>query len=152
MTIFIQGYEVLIDEEDFDRVTQYKWGRLSGRKEPIYFCRHVRKYGIRKLIMLHKLIMNAPEEYEVDHKNLNTLDNRKSNLRICTHAENCRNRKGIHNTSGYKGVSRKGLQWSARITVNRKTVFLGCFKTPESAYVAYCEAAKKYHGEFRRAN
>jgi hypothetical protein len=150
MVINIANLDVLIDDEDHDRIKEYKWSRLCGNKPPFYFCRNVRKSGTRKIILLHKFIMDAPDNLEVDHKNLNTLDNRKSNLRICTHAENCRNRKGISNSTGYKGVSRKGIKYRARITKNRKIIFLGDFDTPEKAYAAYCNATIKYHEEFRR--
>jgi len=150
MIINIAGLDILIDDEDYDRIKKYRWYRLCGNKPPFYFCRNVRKSGNRKIILLHKFIMDAQDNLEVDHKNSNTLDNRKSNLRICTHAENCRNRKGITNSTGYKGVSRKGMKYRARITKNRETIFLGDFDTPEEAYKAYCKASKKYHGEFGR--
>jgi hypothetical protein len=150
MTINIQGYEVLIDDEDFERIKKFSWHRTSGNRPPIYFCRTKRYGGVRKTIMLHKFIMNAPENMEVDHRDLNTLDNRKSNLRICTHAENCKNRRGVHNSTGYKGVIKYGLKWRARITKNRKTILVGDFGTPEAAYAAYCKASIKYHGEFGR--
>ena len=89
----------------------------------------------------------------VDHINGNPLDNRRTNLRVCTNAENMRNRgKNKNNTSGFKGVTyfKFAKLWKAQIKVDRKGVFLGYFKTPEAAHQAYCEAAAKYHGDFAK--
>jgi len=104
---------------------------------------------------LHRIIMCAPEGMEVDHKNLNKLDNRRQNLRICSHSGNMMNRvKQNNNTSGYKGVCadkrRKKKPYKARITANKKTFCLGGFKKPDEAGAAYAKAAKRYHGKFAR--
>jgi len=103
---------------------------------------------------LHRLIADCPEGMMVDHINGNTLDNRRSNLRVCTHAENMRNRK-IHknNKSGFKGVylDRITGKWKAQIRNNRKRFYLGSYETPEEASKAYLDAAERLHGEFFRA-
>src|ERR1043165_3940616 len=90
------------------------------------------------------------EKHElVDHIDGNGLNNRRSNLRLATYAQSSMNRgRNIKNSSGYKGVDLKDGKWRAEIQVSRKKVYLGRFSTPEEAYAAYCEAAKKYHGEF----
>lgn len=90
---------------------------------------------------------------QVDHINGNRSDNRLSNLRIANHAQNCQNSKlRKDNQSGIKGVSyRKDRnKWRARIRKDGKQILIGEFKTAEQAQVAYCEAAKKYFGEFAR--
>ena len=91
---------------------------------------------------------------DIDHKNRNGLDNRWDNLREATHNQNMHNKK-IHknNVTGYKGVSyvKKGNRYKASIKVNFKTVYLGCFKTPEEAHAVYCKAAEELHQEFARA-
>jgi len=149
MTINIAGYDVLIDKEDLDKIVDINWTVLKA-SDKIYF----RKFcHTKKTILLHRHIINASKNTTVDHINGNTLDNRKCNLRLCTVAENSRNRrKNITNSSGYKGVSwaSKRKKWQAKIMVNRKTIFLGYFNTAEDAYAVYCEASKKYHGEYRR--
>jgi hypothetical protein len=154
MIINIAGYDVLIDEDDFERVNSMKWHiRKCGKGEHLYAAHSNSKPP--HSIFLHKFILNAPYDIEVDHKNCNTLDNRKENLRMCSHAENLRNRRiNINNTSGYKGVSfcKNHKRWEAQISVNGQKKRIGYFCTPEKAYKAYCEASKIYHGEFHRVS
>lgn len=87
----------------------------------------------------------------IDHKNKDQLDNKWDNLRLATRSQNQMNR-GLqsNNTSGYKGVVWHKIikKWVARIKIDNKTKHLGCFTSPEEAFVAYCEAAKVLHGEF----
>jgi len=145
--INIRGYEVIISACDAERVMAHKWYRI-GNVDNYYYFAHKSNY---RHIRLHRFIMNCPEGMQVDHINHNTLDNRRSNLRICTHTENIRNQKiSQKNKSGYKGVvwHKRQKKWSSMIRVNCKRIHLGCFDTPEEAYAAYCEASKKYHGEF----
>ena len=94
-------------------------------------------------------------EHEVDHRNGNKLDNRKSNLRICSRSENQMNRgKQKNNTSGFKGVSqiKMNQKWVAYIKVNYKRIYIGCFLKKVDAARAYNMAALKYHGEFGLLN
>jgi len=152
MVIIICGYDVLIDDEDFERVNNIRW-YANKAKDKIYFCKRYGRYGTKafRRLYLHRLIVNAPKNKIVDHHNRNTLDNRKCNLRVCSYAENNRNSK-IKNTNvcGYKGVGIYKNKWIARIRVNYKVIHLGYFDTPEEAYAAYCEASKKYHKEYGR--
>lgn len=106
-------------------------------------------------IRLHRLIISAPDNMLVDHINGNTVDNRKSNLRLCSHIENLRNSKvQSNNKTGYKGVywHTRNKKWIAHITIKRKSIHLGVFSTKEDAARAYNEAAIKYFGEFARLN
>ena len=95
--------------------------------------------------------LEFPEGMEVDHINGNSLDNRKSNLRICTHKENVRNQKlSAANTSGYRGVSwnKASKKWEAYIKVNQKRIYLGKFVDILDAARAYAKKAKECFGEF----
>jgi hypothetical protein len=84
-----------------------------------------------------------------DHRNHDTLDNRRSNLRIATRVEQQRNkRKNSKNTSGFKGVYPKNKGYAAAIKVGGKQIYLGTRKTAEAAHVLYREAALRLHGEF----
>lgn len=87
---------------------------------------------------------------EIDHKNRMPHDNRIDNLREASRTMNMINRRPNRN-SGYRGVTKNNVGFTARITVNMKTYYLGNFKTPEEAHEAYCRAAPKYHGEFARS-
>ena len=132
----------IIDLDDIERVKDYKW-YMDGRGYA--FCGTTRK-------LLHRLIINAPKNKMVDHINHNRLDNRKSNLRICTSSQNNMNRsKTSRNTSGYVGVCYKPKinKWQAYITVNKKSIHLGYYNTPEEANEVRKQAEIKYFGEFR---
>lgn len=90
---------------------------------------------------------------DIDHRNGNKRDNRINNLREANKTENLQNRgKQSNNTSGYKCVSfdKRRNSWFSYINADGKRKYLGCYPTPEEAHAAYCEAAKKYHGEFAR--
>lgn len=132
----------LVDDEDFVWLDKLKWycgGRYAKRGNPSVY--------------MHRLIMRAKKGIEVDHKNGNGLDNRKSNLRLCSQTENTRNSKiSKRNSSGFKGVRlhKKNGKWRASIMANSKPISLGYFNTKEQAALAYAEASKKYHLEFSR--
>ncbi len=143
-----QGKYAIVDDEDFERVNQFKW-HLAVKST--YAATWIK----RKKILLHIFIMNPPIGMEVDHKNGDTLDNRKKNLRICTKKQNVTN-QDIHknNTSGYKGVSLYKLtnKWRAYICPNGKFISLGHFEDKRSAAKAYNKAAIKYFGEYAFLN
>lgn len=161
MIIDICGLSVIIDEEDYERVSSFSWKldcyRYKKRGKAYFRGTFYKKIGDKtyRSIWLHRFVMNQPSwnNMVVDHKNGNTLDNRKENLRVCRQLGNSQNRViSKNNSSGYKGVSwyPATKKWKARIGVNWKRICLGYFDTPEEAYKAYCEASEKYHGEFGR--
>lgn len=112
---------------------------------------------MEKPLLLHRVIASKMLDRElghdefIDHIDGDTLNNRRANLRIVTHSQNCMNRKVTSaNTSGYKGVWNRGNRWYAGIKIQGKRIHLGSFDTAEEAYAAYCEAAQEIHGEFAR--
>jgi len=150
-----QGQIALIDDEDYEIVSRYKWSaRWSPCTNSFYAITNTPSIrGKRKTLLMHRLIMDAQPGQQADHINRLTLDNRKSELRLCTGSQNQHNAaKRTDNTSGYKGVSwhKRNKKWQARITVNGKDRYLGSFLTPELAHEAYCNAADELRGEFAR--
>ena len=157
--IDIKGHKVLIDDEDFDRVTALKWWVDKSnivKRGLVYFYHSFKIENGKKYDQsLQRFILGLERRdgFQGDHINGDTLDNRRCNLRKCTVAENTQNAK-IHknNTTGYKGVHlhKPTNKYVARIGINNMRILLGYFNTAEEAYAAYCEASKKYHGDFGR--
>lgn len=143
-----QGFEAIVDDEDYESLSRFKWYALKFRKY-IYATRNPRSGRI----YMHRVIMGEPSLLEVDHINGDGLNNLRSNLRYATRSENQRNR-GVpeNNTTGYKGVHRLKNRWVARIYVNGQRLHLGNFQNLEDAGRAYDSAAKRYFGEFARIN
>lgn len=141
---------------DLQRVLKYKWRVEHSRAEHYRIVRDASKQeraeGHPKFIKLHRFILNIPpkERLVIDHIN-HWLDNRRTALRKATHTENMQNR-GTHkrNTSGFKGVVKRKDKWAAQIISEGVRHNLGTFPTFEEAKNAYCEAAKKLHGEFAK--
>lgn len=154
-----KGYVAIVDECDADLLA-FKWSPLKSNNGSIYARANNHGYiENRSTVLMHRLIasmafdMPLVSKWDVDHKNLNTLDNRRENLRVATRSQNKANgRIQSNSTSGYKGVSlnKKSGTWRAQIKYQGKQYYLGCRNTPEEAYLLYCEAALKMHGEFAR--
>jgi hypothetical protein len=146
----------IVDPQDYYWLSNFKWS-VVGYDEHIYAARIIRKteYGRIKTVYLHREIMKAPKGLLVDHRNNDGLDNRRTNLRLATHSQNCCNRPKKANTSSrFTGVffMKQRNRWRALIKHHRKSIFLGYYKNDIAAAKAYDEAAKKYHGEFARLN
>lgn len=135
------GKFALVDDEDYPIAMAYSW-HVSCRG----YAQHSPKPGAS--VFMHRFLIDAPEGKQVDHINGDKLDNRKSNLRLCTNQENCRARHKA-NPSGFRGVSRKNKGWQASISDGKKHHYLGIYPTPELASAAYRGAAKVLFGEFQ---
>lgn len=139
-----------IDDCDYALVSMFRWRLIVHRKWGLQTYAMGRVWG-QIDIQMHRLIMNAPRGVWVDHKDNNGLNNRRSNLRLCTPSQNVWNRGLLkNNTSGFKGVTRdrQSGKWMAQIVANKKHRRLGLFETPELAHEAYKKAALELHGEF----
>jgi hypothetical protein len=103
---------------------------------------------------MHREIMNPPEGLVVDHIDHNGLNNRKSNLRICTRSQNQCNQYRFDGKSKYKGVAwfKRTRKWTAAVCLRGKRYRLGYFEREIDAAMAYDKAAKKYHREFACLN
>lgn len=157
---YIKGHEFLIDKDKVELISKYNWyltmhGKNSSRP---YLQTNIVINNKNHSMFLHRLLIDAKTGQLVDHKNNNTKDNRMCNLRLCTHAENSRNKSPKKNgTSRYLGVfvdtkNRKEPGYVCRIGRDRKIIYIGTFKTELEAAKAYNEAALKYHGEFANLN
>ena len=148
----------IIDDEDAERVLAFKWSYCpagTGYATRNAYLGGGRKNPIRKTIALHRFIMNAPKGLSVDHINGDSLDCQKSNLRVCTHAENTRNkRKHIPSASGYKGAyfDKRCNLFQALIRLDGKSKSLGYYKTAKEAAKAYNNAAYEAWGQYAHLN
>jgi hypothetical protein len=147
-----RGKIAIVDDEDYEYLSKHKWYAINSGG---YATRAYMEDGKKIVVRMHRLIMNVPEDLVVDHIDGNTLNNQKANLRICTRAENCRNR-GINknNTSGYKGVywNKSKKRWAASIRYNRKRVNCGHYKCEHEAAAAYNLKAIELFGEYAWLN
>ena len=146
------GMRAIVDAEDYEKVNKYKWlAKRSGKNSEYYARRNTHIDGKRKTLWMSRVVMDTPGAVQVDHINGNTLDNRKSNLRFCSHTENMRNRKlQKNNKLGIKGVYCDRNKFKAQIGFNGKNITLGRFNVLGDADSAYRVAEEKYFGEFAR--
>lgn len=137
----------LVDDADLELVSQYTWWLHNG-----YARTDKQVNGKRRHIFMHKLILEElPKGMVRDHANGNRLDNRRSNLRVCTQQQNSRNAAG-YGPSGFRGVSKYGDKWRAYISLNGKRLYLGLYDDPKEGAEAYNKAALQHFGEFARLN
>lgn len=147
-----KGFTAVIDAADVHLVDAWNWCAM-GRGRHVYACRGEAKGGKTKSIAMHRVILGARDGEEVDHIDLDTLNNRRSNLRPASHAENVHNQGVLStNTSGYRGVFPRdgGRRWSAKIIAHGVIHRLGSFATKEDAAAAYAKASAELHGAFSR--
>lgn len=144
----IKNHIVLFDDDDEPRILKERWSIRNGWGGTPY------AYSNTGKILMHRLLICAVDGLLVDHKNHNTLDNRKDNLRICTRAQNMWNRKKTCGTSLYKGVyfHKKTQKWAACISLNNKSIHLGVYKNECDAAIAYNNAAKNLFKDFAFLN
>jgi len=147
-----QGKYAIVDNEDYDRLSKYKWyANKNGQK--FYAERSIKINGKRTIQRMHRLLMSSPNGVGIDHINGDGLDNRKSNLRLSTTSQNAMNRKG-YGTSKYLGVcwNKKQEKWQAQIQTFSQKIGLGFYHDEIEAAKAYDVAARKHHGNFANPN
>lgn len=148
-----QGKYALVDDADYELVSQYKWYYANGYAQRSEYMGGGRKNHKVKVQQMHRLILQDQNPEMIDHKNRDALDNRRSNLRVCCRTQNRRN-AGPHRNSktGVKGVIIEGSKYTATIYLNGKNKRLGSYETLEQATEVYNNAARRYFGEFAYIN
>lgn len=147
-----KGYTPIFDVDDIEKIRPWNWCSMkSGHAK-----RGKSKAEGGRSIMIHHEIFGRIDGLEVDHIDGNPMNNRKSNLRFVTKAQNQMNRTAIVATSGFKGVCPNKKGWIAKIkkTVNGvcKTFCLGTYPTKEQAAAVYDAAATDLFGVFAKTN
>lgn len=150
-----KGVEIIIDDQELDIFSKYKWN-ISSKGYVYGYLGRFNNKNLRGYI--HRLLLNNPPypKYQVDHINGNKLDNRRSNLRIVDNSKNHANIGLLkNNKSGYKGVwfcNRNKRKWVANVWCNNIKHHLGCFNTREEAAMAYNNKAIEVFGEYAKLN
>lgn len=154
-----RGLTTTVDDEDYEFLNQWKW-QAHGKAPNFYAYRGKWIEGKKRGIHMHRLVMGVTDPIiRVDHKDMNPLNNQKSNLRPCTISQNNANSKSRKGSgSKYIGVCpyRKKpmsrLRWRATIGKDKKVYHIGFFDTQEEAALAYNNKAIELHGEFANLN
>ena len=142
-----KGKVALVDEEDYERLTKYSWRLKQSAGGNLYAQRDAHDGS---LIVMHREVLKPPPDKQVDHINGDGLDNRRSNLRVCSPGQNQANAEGWSGTSEYRGVrwrESKG-KWVAEIKIDGKSHHIGYFDDEVEAARAYDRRAMEEWGEF----
>lgn len=136
-----------IDLDDIEKCKKYVWYLDYDRTSDKFYIRGSMEN--KQSISLHRYLMNCPKHLKIDHKDCNPLNNRKSNLRICTDALNAQNRDGAYRTNkscGIRNVTwmKRNKKWQVALSLNKKRIYIGLFKNLEDAKQAAIEARAKY--------
>ncbi len=146
----------LVDDADFKWLNRWKWSATKHR-DGGFIARRAKRIGVNNMrtLLMHRLIMGEIKGMEVDHRNHNTLDNQKHNLRVCTRSQNQHNQKVRRGgSSKYKGVvfHKQIGKWESRIRLNGVRLYIGLFVNEIKAAKAYDAKAIELFGEFAYLN
>lgn len=149
-----RGLVTIVDDDDYDYLMQWNWHASASSGGVFYAKANTTIEGVRKQIIMSRVIMKTPPSLECDHINHDTLDNRKSNLRNCSRLENRRNGKARKASTKYLGVYRRkeNGKFITTISINGRSKEIGRFHHDWAAALAYDLAAYKYYGEFANLN
>ncbi|OYY74023.1 MAG: hypothetical protein B7Y43_19850 [Sphingomonas sp. 28-62-20] len=148
-----RGQFATVDDADFDELAGVKWYAQSRGNGTFYAARRGRHKG--PLIYMHRVVNQTPDALHTDHINGDPLDNRRSNLRSVTAAQNAMNKPAQKGRTAkgawFDGSTSNANKWRAAIRLNGKLKYLGRFPTEELASAAYATAAKLHFGQFNRS-
>lgn len=148
------GKKALVDDEDYDYLSGFKWYVVGCAKYTYYAWRNITTpEGKRTTIRMHREILKVQNSHIfVDHFDGDGLNNQKHNLRQCSPKENQGNRRITSGQSKFKGVKPVGTRWAAKISIGGNTTHLGIYDTEDMAAAAYNRKAKEVFGEFAYLN
>lgn len=148
-----KGKVAIVDEADAEKVGAYKWYVSTVSPTLLYASRKDWQGGRAREVLMHRLITGAGPGQVVDHINGDTLDNRRSNLRLTDVQHNSWNRASQRGSrSQYRGVSVWGGKFYVRIFLEGRNQYLGCYSDERLAARVFDYAAAKHHGEYARLN
>lgn len=152
-----QGHVAIVDDDDYEELNKFKWQVTRDRSGTFYARRTTsRVSGNQRTVRMSRQILGAMTGEHVDHRNHDTLDNRRANIRLCTPSQNHGNRRKRSGASSsrYKGVywHRATEKWHARITHRGRVHSLGYHDDELDAAHAYNVAAAEHFGEFALLN
>jgi len=152
-----RGYVAIVDDEDFEELSQYKWCANPLSQNRCYAQRSGRRVNGKqqKHVLMHRQILDAKKGQMVDHINHNGLDNRRENIRIATNRQNQWNQhKHRDSKSKYRGICwhKDYRKWMARISGPEGRITIGFFDSEDDAALAYDSRAKAIYGEFAHLN
>lgn len=144
-----EGKRAIVDADTYDYLNQFKWHLNSdGYPQHSFWNKETKKDVDKKM---HQIVMNTPKGMDTDHISADKLDNRRNNLRVCTHSQNMMNRsRQSNNTSGYKNIywSEQHKQYRIIMVVSKKRYNLGLYRTIDGAVKARNKFLDKLHGQY----
>lgn len=149
-----QGKYAIVDEEDYPYVIRFRWIARQRGNSGVFEAAATIAEGVGT-VLLHRFILGDWPEVEIDHIDGDPLNNRRSNLRFCTRAQNARNQlKRKNGSSDFKGVpwNKRNQKWQAHIRVDGRLKALGYFNDPVAAAKVCDKAARRYFGTFANLN
>lgn len=152
-----KGYAARVDDDKFDELSKHTWMAQVTKEGNVYAARSCYVGGKYQIIAMHRQVAGTLgiKGTRVDHRDFDTLNNQRDNLRVCTQSQNCMHtRKRSGTSSRYKGVSweaKRGM-WRVHIHLNNKRVQVGRFLSEEDAAAAYDKAATLHFGEYALLN
>lgn len=161
--ITVNSKKILLDDEDYKYLCNFKWKVIKKGNDYYAVIKKMKGKGRTTQIYLHEFLIDLENQDCIGFKNKNTLDNRRENLFGVSKGYNvARTRKrktvkgGLKPKSKYKGVTRrikKGkTTWEVRIAKDKKTYYVGSYKTEKQAGLAYNKKAEELYGEFAYKN
>lgn len=151
------GLLAKVDDEDFERISRFRWHIMKNRAGIPYAVRSDWNHGNQRSILMHREILQPAKGQPIDHRNRDGLDNQRANLRLCTYSQNNANMRVRGNkTSAYKGVMFRGkpraTPWLTVVRFNKQPVFSMSFGSELEAAIVYDIIARRTFGEFARVN